>query len=401
MLKFLQGATSHRLEGEARFRVLYLAMLLLSLHWAVVLYIHSTYLGQFVGGEAIGTLFTIGSALTVLSFLFISRVLHKAGNFKLTISLALLEFVVLIGMGFADSLRTAVPLFILHQAIVPLLLFNLDVFVESLSSAEDRTGRKRGIMLTAMSLASALAPLGAGYLIGSSQSEPRFALAYFLSAFILIPFIILIYRNFKTFKDSPYPDVAVLEGIRHFWLDRNLRFVFLAHFLLQLFFAWMVIYVPLYLATEIGFGWDSIGAILFVGLFAYVLLEYPIGRIADLYIGEKEMMIAGFGILLVSTCWISFVDTIAVIPWMTTMFLTRVGASFVEATTESYFFKHTQGSDANIISFFRITRPLAIIAGALLGSLALLYMPFQSIFIALGLSMFLGIVFSSLLVDTK
>ena len=99
--------------------------------------------------------------------------------------------------------------------------------------------------------------------------------------------------------------------------------------------------------------------------------------------------------------WISFLNTDEMIPWMVTMFLTRVGASFVETTTESYFFKHTTGSDANIISFFRITRPLAIIGGALLGSLALLYMPFQYIFVALGLSMSIGIVLSFFLVDTK
>ena len=381
------------------FGVLSLATLILSLHWALVLYVHSTYLEQFVASEAVGTLFTIGSALTVLIFLFISRILQKLGNYKLTLGLAILEFVVLIGMSAADSLRTAVPLFILHQAIVPLLLFNLDVFVESFSQDEGRTGRQHGVMLTAMNIATACAPLVVGWLIGVSSGSLK--LAYLASALCMLPFIYVIYHNLKAFKDAPYRDVAVLEAMRTFWIDRNVRLVFLAHFLLQLFFAWMVIYVPLYLATEIGFSWDAIGSILFVGLLAYVLLEYPVGRIADLYIGEKEIMMAGFLILAVSTMWISFVDTVAIVPWMMTMFITRVGASFVEATTESYFFKHTSGSDANIISFFRITRPLAIVAGALLGSLALLYMPFQYIFVALGLSMLIGIIFSALLVDTK
>ncbi len=382
-----------------RFGTLYLATLILSLHWAFVLYVHSTYLGQFVPDEAIGTLFTIGSALTVFVFLFISRILRSLGNYKLTLGLAILEFVVLIGMSAADSLRTAIPLFILHQAIVPLLLFNLDVFVESFSQDEGKTGRLHGVMLTAMNVATALAPLMVGMLIGGASGSLK--LAYLASAVCMLPFIYVIYHNFRTFEDAPYTDVEVLEAIRAFWVNRNVRLVFLAHFLLQLFFAWMVIYVPLYLATEVGFSWDAIGSILFVGLLAYVLLEYPVGRIADLYIGEKEIMTAGFLILAVSTAWISFVHTIAIVPWMVTMFLTRVGASFVESTTESYFFKHTSGSDANIISFFRITRPLAIVAGALLGSLALLYMPFQYIFVALGLSMLIGIIFSLLLVDTK
>lgn len=400
MLKSLFGETSQQIERDKRFGIIYLAMLLLSLHWGIVLFVHSTYLGQFVDAKTIGTLFTIGSALTVFAFLFISRILQKLGNYKLTLGLTALEFVVLIGMGFATSLEIAVPLFILHQAIVPLILFNLDVFVESMTTTENRTGSKRGIMLTTMSLATAFAPLCAGFLIGDTNT-PHFTMVYMLSAFFLIPFSVLIWRSFSTFTDAHYPQVEVLTGIRSFWIDRNLRFVFLAHFLLQLFFSWMVIYVPLYLATSIGMTWNVIGQILFVGLCAYVLFEYPIGKIADLYIGEKEMMIGGFIILGVSTAWISFLETAAIVPWMVTMFLTRIGASFVEATTESYFFKHTSGSDANIISFFRITRPLAIVGGALLGSLALLYMPFQYIFIALGLSMSLGILCSFFLVDTK
>lgn len=381
------------------YTLLYGAMLVLSLHWAAVLYVHSTYLEQFVSREAVGTLFVIGSALTVLAFLFISRILEKAGNFKLTIGLAILECCVLVGMSVADSLRTAVPLFILHQAIVPLLLFNLDVFVESLTTDETKTGRMRGTILTSMNIATALAPLCIGLLLGSGA--PRFGAAYLTGAALMIPFIFLIYKNFRSFTDSPYPSVEILSAIHDFWHSRDLRIVFLAHFLLQLFFAWMVIYVPLYLATEIGLGWDEIGQVLFIGLFAYVLLEYPIGRMADLYFGEREMMMLGFLILAVSTAWISLLTTTAIIPWMVAMFVTRTGASLVEATTESYFFKHTKGSDANIISFFRITRPLAIVCGALLGSLALLYMPFQYIFAALGCLLLLGILFCTFLVDTR
>ncbi len=374
-------------------------MLVLSLHWATVLYVNSTFLEQFVSSEAVGTLFIIGSALTIFAFLFISSVLRILGNYKLTLVLTAIEFCVLIGLAFAESMRVAVPLFIIHQAVVPLILFNLDVFVESLTKNESETGGKRGIMLTTMSFASALAPLGTGLLLGSDT--PHFSIAYMVSAALLIPFVYIVWKNFKTFSDSPYPHIEVLQSIRSFWIDRNLRYVFMAHFLLQLFFAWMVIYVPLYLATKIGLHWDAIGVILFVGLLAYVFLEYPIGRVADLYIGEKEMMATGFFILAMATCWISFITTPVIIPWIVTMFLTRVGASLVETTTETYFFKHTSGKDAHIISFFRITRPLGIVIGALLGSLALLYMPFQFIFVALGGVMLLGIICSVLLVDTR
>ena len=73
----------------------------------------------------------------------------------------------------------------------------------------------------------------------------------------------------------------------------------------------------------------------------------------------------------------------------------------VESTTEGYFFKHTDGSDADTIGFFRLLRPLSNIFGALLGSVALLYLPFNYIFLVLGLILASGIYFTHKLIDTK
>lgn len=381
------------------FNIVYIAMFILSLHWSFVAYVNSTYLGQFVNAKAIGTLFVIGSALTVLIFLFISRVLQQLGNFKLTIGLASLEILVLLGMGLSETLSISIPLFVLHITILPLLIFNLDVFMEScIGSREGMTGGKRGALLTMSSFAGALAVLIAGFIVGDSDN---FTMVYVASAAIMLPFIYVIIREFKTFQDPKYQEVKVLPAMHEFWIHRDLRFVFLSHLLLQLFFAWTLIYIPLYLATEIGLSWEKIGMVIFFGLLAYVFMEYPIGVISDKYIGEKEMMMAGFLIMAISTAWISFIATTALIPWMVTMFMTRVGASLVEATTESYFFKHTEGDDTDIISFFRITRPLAMLMGALLGSFTLLYLPFQSIFLVLGIVLLPGVLFSMLLNDTR
>jgi len=78
-----------------------------------------------------------------------------------------------------------------------------------------------------------------------------------------------------------------------------------------------------------------------------------------------------------------------------------VGASFVEVTTESYFFKQTKSSDAQVISFFRITRPLAYVVGAVLASLSLLYLPFNFVFIVLAALMIPAMFFTLNIEDTK
>lgn len=391
---------THRMSKLSSLLVVYVAMFILSLHWAVVVYVNSTYVSTFTTSEAVGVLYTVGSALTIFIFLFISRILRKLGNYTLTVGLTLIEIGALLGLAFFPLREVVLPLFIVHQAVIPLLLFNIDVFTEEkVGNNEKATGGIRGIILVMMAISGAVAPLISGLLVGNG--DPRFHYAYIVSAVLLLPFLFLLFRYFKAFQDPKYQEVKILPTIRSFWEKKGMRHVFITGFLLQLFFTWMVIYTPLYLATEIGLAWDAIGLILFVGLMAYVFLEYPIGEIADRYIGEREMMAAGFLIMIVSTIWIAFVDTTLLIPWMLVMFATRVGASLVEATTESYFFKHTKGSDATFISFFRITRPLSYVFGALIGSLALLYIPFSYIFIVLGIILIPGIFFSLSIPDTK
>jgi len=383
------------------FGALYMAFTLLSLHWAVVLYINSSFLKQFVPDSAIGVLYTASSAVTIFAFLFISRVLKRVGNYPLTLFLTFLEMGALIGMAYAESLRVAIPLFMLHQAVTPLLLFNLDVYMERMiGRSEKETGGKRGLSLAVMSFAGAIAPLAAGQLVSDGDGA-NFSVVYFASAFLLVPFLYIIVRYFQNFSDPRYHEIKILGTIRSFWVKRNIRNVFLTNFLLQFFFAWMVIYTPLYLNTVIGFTWSEIGIILFVALMAYVFFEYPIGLVADRYTGEKEMMFFGVLLIMLSTAALSFVHEPFLGIWMFLLFLTRTGASFVETTTESYFFKHTKGTDANIISFFRITRPLSYVVGALLGSLTLLYLPFSYIFLVLALLLSPAIVFVLFLKDTK
>jgi len=312
----------------------------------------------------------------------------------------ILDFVATIGMSVSESLRMAIPLFLVHITILPLIIFNLDVFMEEqIGDQESSTGKRRGMLLTMMSFIGATSTLIAGFLVNAARGSFKFA--YIASAIALIPAILILFRYFKCFEDPKYTEIKILDSIRDFWQHRDIKFAFLAHLTLQIFFFFMVVYTPLYLSTEMNFSWQEIGLMLFIAQFAYVLFEYPIGYVADNYIGEKEMMAFGFVILAVASSWMAFIGSAEFIPWVIAMFTVRVGASLAEVTTESYFFKHTKGSDSTIISFFRISRPLAFIIGALVGSFALLYLPFNLLFIILGLLMVPGLFYAMALKDTR
>lgn len=377
---------------------IYSTILLLVFHSFLVLYINSSYIGQFINNESVGSIYLIAAALTALIFLFISYVLRSVGNYKITIFVLVLNFIAVLGMTIADSLKTAIPLFVIHLTVLPLILFNLDVFLEEIiGNNESSTGSKRGLLLALSSFIGAISPLLSGFLIESGG----FSLAYFISAVTLFPVFMILIFHFRHFQDPLYSEIRAFSALRSFWANQNIRFVFFAQLLLQIFFCIMVVYTPLYLLTKIGFSWSSIGIIIFAGQLAYVFFEYPIGYLADVHFGEKEMMAGGFLILAITTSWLAAINVLVLLPWIIAMFMTRIGASLIEVTTESYFFKHMNSSDAQIISFFRLTRPFSIIIGAIIASISLLYLPFNMLFVVTGLLMISGIYCAFQIVDTK
>ncbi len=388
------------MEKSADYRLIYVLSIVFTFQGALIGYVNSTYMEKFATPEVIGALYTIGASLAVFAFLFISRVLRKTGNVRLVVWLALIQIINLVVIGSAFSPAVTIVAFVIMQITTPLIYLSIDIFSESMiGKNEGVTGSKRGLALALMSFASVVGTLTLSGVVGEDSSN--LFRVYFLAAAVFLLFTFLVLWNFRSFNDPEYKEVKVLSAIRQFWETADLRNVFLSFFILQTFYTWVVIYLPLYLATEIGFSWGEIGIIIAAGLSAFVIFEYPIGIIADKYIGEKEMMAVGFLILAVACSWISFMSNAPIYSWMLLMFVSRIGASLVEATSESYFFKHTNGSDANIISFFRLTWPLATICGALIGSAALLFLPFELIFVVFGFLIVPGIFFASRLTDTK
>ena len=136
-------------------------------------------------------------------------------------------------------------------------------------------------------------------------------------------------------------------------------------------------------------------------LLLFVLFEVPVGDLADEKYGEKEFLTIGFVVMGLATLFISFVTVQSFWIWTTILFITRIGASFVEVTSESYFFRHVDQNKTDVISFFRITRPLSFLAGPIIATITLQFVPFQYIFIVIGAFMILGTHYSLAIRDTK
>ena len=177
--------------------------------------------------------------------------------------------------------------------------------------------------------------------------------------------------------------------------------MYLVSFVMNFFFAWMTIYMPIYLFENIGLSWQEIGAVFAIMHIPYVLLEIPWGKIADEILGEKEIM--GAGIIIIGLCTISigFITSKEFWVWACALSLTRIGASMLQVTTESYFFKKINKEDTNKISVFRNASPIAMIVGPILATLALSIANFQELFIILGIIVLLALIPNYKLNDTK
>mgnify|MGYP002725472345 CR=1 FL=1 len=388
---------NRKLYKKSPFVTIYIATFLAAFHVFLMTYINSSFLSQFISEKSVGILFAIGSLASIAALIIIPIILRVLGNYLTIIGLTILEIFILLGMAFIKEATVVIPLFVAHWVVFQLMFINMDVFFESSQKEESDTGSKRGILLTIINAALIFSILLVGFILKDSE----FWRVYLTSVGILIPFLLIVLIKFRKFKDPIYESPKILNTIKKVRNSKPIRNIFISQLFLKFFYSWMVVYMPIYLHNHIGFDWPQISIIFTIMLLPFVLLEVPAGHLADKLWGEKELLSAGFIITALFTMIIPFIGIASFVLWTVILFATRTGASLIEITTESYFFKHVQGDDADVISFFRMTRPLAYIAGPIAAIIALEFLPFQYIFLVLGVIMLFGLKYAFALKDTR
>lgn len=380
------------------FVLIYLASFLYSFHYGLPLYIDSSFIGQFLGAKAaVGVIFAIAAVFTtILTFLF-PRILCKVGSYRSTLWTMGLQVTVLLSLAFVTNPLFIVPLFISYLVLTNLIFLNLDIYIESFSD-DARTGGIRGIFMTVLNIAIAVAPFIAGLML----TDHDFWKVYLAAAAVMSLGFIIIARNFKDHPNPPCSIATPKETWQIVNKNNDLRSIIFMHFLLAFFYAWMVIYTPVYLNTQVGIPMGTILSVVIpISLIPFILFEVILGKIADAKYGEKEMLIIGFMLMAISTGALSFITSKSVLFWAVALFITRVGASVVEVMTESYFYKHVGPGDVPLISFMRTIRAAAYVVGPLIGTLVLYYLDSRFLFVVLGVVMMSAIPVALSIRDTK
>jgi MFS family permease len=384
-----------RFSRTALFSV-YLLSFFYTLHVALPVYVNSTFLATLVPENLVGTIYTAGSVLTIIALMLVPRMLKVVGDYYTTLSFIILEIICLLGIALSRSPAFIIGLFLVSTVLVWLISFDLDLIVEGYSKNAD-TGKVRGLYLTSANIAWVIAPALSVVLIAGDV----YWRMYLAAAALFVPSLFIFALRLEHFKDPLYRTIHFRAGLAAIWKHKDIRYIFLAGFLLSFFFTLMVVYTPIYLYKHIGFGWSELGFIFSIMLLPFLLLESWLGRVADKFIGEKELLVAGFIIMALATGAMSFVTMPSFATWAGLLFLTRVGAAMVEIMTETYFFKKIEAGDAQIVSFQRTSRHVAGILGPLVGAVLISMFSIQYLFVALGIVMLLGIPIGLALKDTR
>jgi len=387
---------SSRRTGTGRLAI-YGTNILVSFHYFLVIYINSIVLSTYVGPQELSLLYIIGSALSVALFFFFAPLIRRSGNYHLSLVFVALEILALLGLAAGRSVVPVILSFLLYLAVSPIIYLNLDIFLERSIKNEGTTGGVRGMFLTMQNIAQVICPLLVGLLLFHND----YWRVYVASLAFLFAALIVLVAYLRHFNDARYHPRTLLQSAEYVLTHPLLYDAVAAQFLLRFFYAWMVIYTPLYLFKNIGFSWAQIGTMFAIMLLPFLLLELPLGKLVDSKLEERTILVIGFALMALAVFLMPFLTAPAFVVWTAVLCLSRIGASCTEIATESYFFKHVDGALADTISLFRVARPAAYIAAAGVAALTLLFVSFKWSFVVLALVMLWGIRYGLRMKRTK
>jgi len=371
-------------------KIIYLASFIFSLAIALISYINSSFISSFVDEKLVGTIYALASFVSIFALFSAPKIFRKIGVYKFLLWATVFDALSILLFSFSKNAFSAIIFFIFVFTLNILIFFSLDEILK-IFSKDSITGKIRGSYLTFSNLAWITAQLA----LGTVEGGFSFKTIYFTSFLIMLLFFVISYFSLDHISDPRYDKISTKKYIVEFLKSKNLFRAYSISFLLQFFYAWMVIYTPIYLSIHLGFSWKEIGIIFAVMLLPFVLLDFPLGKFSD-KIGERRMLMFGFTIASLATLSLFFIQIHEVWIWALLLFATRIGAATIEVMSDAYFFKHIEPENEEFIGVYRSSSPFAYILAPLIAFAVFIFIPsFNFIYIILGAIMLLGVYISS------
>lgn len=352
-----------------------------SAHFFLVIYVLAPFLATLMPANSTGLVVCLGAIITLTAFPVMPRLVARYNPQRLALIIATLQAAFLLTLAISPTPVTAVLMVMLVCAGAPLLMYQLDLLLESLVTTESATGRVRTAFLTAGNAALVLSPVVIALFVTTADQYERL---FLIAAGSLLPFIFLLVL--RPLPKSERPTLANMRAaVTRVTQEPDLRAVLFGHGVLQFYYHLAPLFIPLYLHTALGMPWHTLGWVLATCLVPFVLLEYPAGWLADKRYGDKEFMLAGFVLMGSAFAAVACIQATSSLCFILAILITsRAGAALVEAMTEGHFFRKVSESDADLVSIFRMMRPLGALTAPLIGSILLSIASYSILFTVTG-----------------
>ncbi len=361
---------------------MYLLSFIFTLHISLSAYVNSTFLIKFFSEKYVGVFYTVASVITLILLSNSSTILKNLGNRRFVLWLLIINAFSLMGIITITNPYIVGLSFIALFSTNTLVFFCIDIFIEHFGNPTT-IGRNRSLYLTVINIAWLISPLITAVLVSNKEG---YLTIYIIALIACLITIVGLASSVREFEDKKYVKTPFLKAYRYLKTNRHMLSITIIDFLLQFFYVWMVIYVPIYLHSHIGFGWDKLGVIFTIMLLPFVLFEFPVGVLIDKYhISKRSLLYLGFTTIALAILAIAFITTKNIAVWALILFMTRTGASIVESTAEIYFFTHVTEEDAYLLGIFRDMSPVAYIVAPLVATAVFAFLPFNYLFIVLAI----------------
>ncbi len=380
---------------EKKLKMLSFISFLLGFAGALLAYVMSDYFVMSLGIGNVSVFYFSAYVISLILMLNLHKFINKLGRSTVLFLFLFLQICFIFFIIFVTPSIAGIFLLICYLIAANLSWVTLDIIIESYSE-DKKSGRIRGSHLMIMNAGILLGPFISTRILSNFGFDGLFFAAMIIHMAIFV-FILIWLRGVNNKFEQK---ITIRDLAKKILINKDLMKIYSISFILDFFYALVIIYTPLYL-LERGLSWNEIGIIFTIMLLPFVFLQYFIGALADKRLGEKEMLITAIIIMGVSTGSMFFITSNAIWIWGGILFVTRIGAAAIEILRDSYFYKKIDGRDVDIISFFRTACPVGYILATAISALLLIIFPIKYVFLLVACVVIAGLYPAFMLVDNK
>lgn len=349
---------------------------LMSTVWAV-------YLDSFLNNAVYVGLFSTFLTLIAIAarFMFIP-IIEKGDKAKLFASSLLLFVLFYIIFAINTSLIVMVIVAILTTIFMSLRVSSFGILVRD-ASTQQGLSRNEGMVYTFSNLSFVIGPLIAGFV----AARYNIRIVFLLSAlFLAIGFLVFKFSRIKGDGGKKRIDRNVYKNFTDFLKSKDRVIAYLLGSGITIWWILIYLFMPLYM-IRIGYTELAIGYFLFAIAVPLIVLEYMFSKVAG-KIGFKKIFKIGYLSVAVLSFACFFFTNIYFIAGI--LVLASVGMAMLEPTTEAYFFDILKGKERyRFYSPYGTAIDFGQLIGKISGSIALIFLPFNYLFLLFSIWMFL------------